>query len=336
MGSYIKRINPYDGLLCVPYYYILITVIFSWIFALIWAFPLAKYRQYLEQKKDNALVTLIQKSKQKINQQLQAIFPNEIISIIIQMIGDNYINRKSLVYKSRIQKIDHKLYQIHKWLYYYVIRFIVNIINLITIMIRYRKWYNRHENVSNWDKYCAFIIALLYMPLWRGYGLIQIWACYIIGKSEYHTSKFMKTQWEFLFFPMFGIISFPVYFGGLFIYIPTTIAAASSLTASMLGVYYLIWKCKGSSGGFLDDYEDDDDGLEWISPFAVAITFVFNAFVTVNIVCTMELYSGENWVKAYRIGSFGEYCGEDDYFSFNKWNDYHWDIQLLIVSWFLF
>ena len=59
-------------------------------------------------------------------------------------------------------------------------------------------------------------------------------------------------------------------------------------------------------------------------------------FLVIIYVCMMELYSDSNWVEAHRIGFLGEYCNESDYFAVNKWNDYDWDIQFLIISWFLF
>ena len=50
----------------------------------------------------------------------------------------------------------------------------------------------------------------------------------------------------------------------------------------------------------------------------------------------MEFFADKKWNESYRFGFYGEYCQQSDYFEWTKFNQYPWDIQLLIVSWFMF
>ena len=56
-----------------------------------------------------------------------------------------------------------------------------------------------------------------------------------------------------------------------------------------------------------------------MAAIAIAGSFLTVWFIAVLLVCTMELYDGQNWIDAYRIGFLGKYCNEDDYFQFSKW-----------------
>ena len=64
----------------------------------------------------------------------------------------------------------------------------------------------------------------------------------------------------------------------------------------------------------------------------MSVTFFGMWFCILIVVCTMELYSGENWVTAYRIGFSGDYCDQNDYFAVSKWSEYDWDIQNLLAA----
>ena len=52
----------------------------------------------------------------------------------------------------------------------------------------------------------------------------------------------------------------------------------------------------------------------------------------------MEFYGDKeyNWVQSLETGLLGTYCDENDYFQFDRFHEYDWDIQLLVVSWFIF
>ena len=75
---------------------------------------------------------------------------------------------------------------------------------------------------------------------------------------------------------------------------------------------------------------------------AVFLCYIINVsllamwFSQIIIIPAMEVYSGQDWVTSYKIGFLGQYCDEKDYFTADKWNEYDWDIRLLVISWFLF
>ena len=161
-----------------PYYYLFIAVIIAWILVgmelsylyLIHYISFDKINARIQHEKD-ILNEREQKRQEKSRSEIQkwtvdniVILP-DIASIIISMITEppkelSTFQLKQI--KSKMEKRNNVLkYSI---LIYPLCRIICNFTNFILIMMRYSKWNNNHRNLSNWDKYCAFIISLLYLP----------------------------------------------------------------------------------------------------------------------------------------------------------------------------
>ena len=350
MASYASNINPFTRTLCVPFYYLWPLVILSEltiITRILYAKYTNKYHKYLEEQKSNLDVTISTKLHTNYKSQLQQIqiqnkpLPNEIINIIMSMIPEIVENweqhakfhKRKLLIKWRISIIILYIYP--------TIKFFANFINFITIMIQYGKWHNSHENLSNWDKYCAFILVWFYMPTWKGRGLNSVLVGVWIEEHDFsEDNKALYTHVSapaigniavnVLFGVVFGIMSFPIWISGIFVYIPTLIlfAIISVLVWFVINVG-LRRLCNKRRDGPLDDM------FEFNSIFLNVALWTMVLF-TLIIVCAMEFYSGQKWVDAYRIGFFGEYCERSDYFEFGNWDEYDWKIQFLIISWFIF
>ena len=324
-----------------PYYYVWITVIISWVLTgieIIYLYLLTYIRQYLESNTTQLKPAINKQIRINYQSQLESHtvndipLPNEIISIIMKMLPITEDNWKSLGnYKAKVASINRKREILRYTIYIYPLcRNIANLMNFIFVMIRYGKWYNNHNDISNWDKYCSFIISLFYMPAFRGRaGLTIIGAQINFGDTDLDNTH-ERILWLALFesgifAALFAIISFPLWMSGLFVYITTTILALVMGVVILISSHFIIKSVFGKSDVIIH-------GL----PFASSWTIMF--FAVVVIICAMEFYAdGDiNWVKAYRIGFMGEYCSKDDYFQSSKWNEYPMDIQFLIVSWFIF
>ena len=84
----------------------------------------------------------------------------------------------------------------------------------------------------------------------------------------------------------------------------------------------------------IDSVQRENIGL--FSGIGISLTFCTIWAFTTIIVSTMEFYDEFDWTKSWRTGFLGHYCNKEDYFAFSKWNEYNWDIQFLVVSWFVF
>ena len=203
------------------------------------------------------------------------------------------------------------------------------------ILIRYGTWYGNHRDISNWDRYCAFIISLLYLPTFRARGLLTVIEAVIEFRKDFpldeaHEGIIGTGAIEYFgWISLFIIISLPVLVGGCFVYITNTLLVTVVSCVTFPGIYAIMKGIRLTS----DNLNDTEEAATAI--FGI-MTLYGLPFVVVTIVCTMEFYAGGNWVKAYRTGFFGEYCEKHDYFAFSKWNEYDGDIRFLIISWFLF
>merc|ERR1712228_727651 len=212
---------------------------------------------------------------------------------------------------------------------YPFIRFFANCINLVSIITRYTHWYEANENNTHWNKYCAFIIALLYMPIFKGRATMR-WFGFPIwhpGPPSLNANDATDswTSWilsifctmfiEWAFVIIFMIVSAPIFISGIFIYLTTTLLFMIWMTCSFVLVFVVFMNKSEDIGGY--------SGM--VISSTIGMLFVLNVIT----ICTMEFYGGNKWTESYRIGIRGEYCDESDYFSFDKWNEYEWDIRFL-------
>ena len=135
------------------------------------------------------------------------------------------------LYFKRKQRRDMKLkLLLCSYFVYPIIRFIVNLICLILMAIRYISWYQQHANLSDWQKYCGFIIIHLYMPMLKGHGFFTILDKDVFYKwTFYHFEDvpswvtFIISILDISFVVWLLLISIPFWFAEMFIFIPTTI-----------------------------------------------------------------------------------------------------------------
>ena len=133
------------------------------------------------------------------------------------------------------------------------------------------------------------------------------------------------------------IVSFPILISGAFVYITTGL-----LSFGIIGIVYLISWCFfeylkywiRSNNKTIS--RDAMDVQEIVTPLTIGWTLVIYFTWITQIVSVMELIDGKSWTDAYRFGFYGEYCQKINYFQWSKFNDYPWDIRLVVVSWFIF
>ena len=353
MSSYVLDINPFKGVLCVPYYHLFIAIITSWLFAFLrvyYAMQIDKYYNInvVEQKNqiEGKVPSQIQQDI-KTSIQSSTNLPHPIISIITQMLpkADGYYQSDlQQEYKEKFEKqIERKARNYLRTIYIYpAIRYTINCINLINIMVRYGKWVN-NTDFAPWHKYMGFILVWFYMPLCKGY-IWALYACFDFFQREKDQKYYGRNlivadtvyqMMERQLLEMFGLIAFgllaiPMLFFGFFVYITTIFGGllVGIITIFMFAVCATLMNKIWFKG--VVKLKEDNTGL------LLGTSFCANWLITLFMVSIMEFSNDVKWVKGYRIGLLGEYCDPDDYFSADKWNQYEWDIQLLIVSWFLF
>eukprot|EP01084_Bolivina_argentea_P124602 220798_1 len=337
--SFVKDINPFTGIICMPYYYLWILIMFSWLLVLIeWVFVylMEIWQQYLSKQTNNL--------ENKINEQIHTrfqielenttidgiILPNEIISLIMSMLPQKHDHAKTYLQNAaKTLQQKEKIIQSFQCVYP-MVRFFCNFANLIIVFVYYGQWYGENENISNWRKYCAFILIFFYMPNCKGRAFMTMfyfeWMEF--DKFGYGVLNYISLCLEWGFGLLLFFISFPVIMSGLFVYIPTTIiigiCAVIIFGAVFLIVSFLLRPiCLGEE-------------IPFLTGFAISSTFCTMWFFITVIVSTMEFFDHGNWVKSWEIGFLGEYCHQDDYFSLSKWSEYPMDIKFLIVSWVIF
>eukprot|EP01083_Nonionella_stella_P237420 832923_1 len=336
--SFVEKVNPFADILCVPVHYIWIVIILCWIMVaveIIYLYMLRNMRDsILNQKnnlKDSIHATLLSNTRRELKRfALDHItLPDEIISIIMNMLPTRYENwETNTFYTQQANAMDLKRDLLQYSVYIYpFFRMLSNFANAAIIFNRYAHWYRDHEQMSHWDKYCAFIIAWFYFPCWKGRGSNTL----IGGDIDFKDQHFDKSHENILwlgvyeqsgFIILFCIISLPVLMSGMFIYVTTTLLAAVVFGLIWASVNYTLKRCLCIQ--------------EEVLGVPLAASLVSMWCCAMIIVCTMELYSGHSWVNAYKIGFNGEYCKETAYLRLGEWNTYTLDVQFLIVSWFIF
>ena len=351
--AFVTRINPFGGILCVPYWNIWIIIIISWIIILIRISCIKWIHKYqLNTLKTDLKTVISHRLRQETRSHLQGIqienepLPSEIITVIMDMLP--IIDESWEIYaEAEKYKNERKRRILKNTLYIYpIIRFLANFLNFIIIMVQYGKWHSSNSETSTWDKYCAFILAWFYMPNWKGTDSNSLWIWQWADMNDMESSNkklyellenFVSIQIPIimLFAVWFSLLSLPIFVAGIFVYIPSTILIGIIGMVIFVVIYLMLQKLILSRG---DSKYSDFAIMTGILSYT---SFCGMWFFILIVVCTMEyfsdaLYSGENWVRAYGIGFLGEYCDESDYFEFGKWNEYEWHIRFLIVSWFIF
>lgn len=338
MASYVQQVNPYNGIICVPYYYLWIPIVLTWFTSwmeLICLIFVKKCKVHILSKKENMEIQINLKMLNGIKSKLKTFqitpnqfLPPEIISIIMTMLPEKDANYKKII-SSKTYQIELQSKSTLSIIYIYpVTRFICNIINLVLIFIRYADWWSDHKDDSDWRKYCAFIIALFYMPICKGRGFMRLSSVqWLIDNDE-------PTWWviilagaltlDFGYGTFIFFVAFAIGFPGLFIFIPNTIVLTCVLFCIVGGLFGCIEYCTKK--------EDLALGIG----LKIGLTFVTICAFTTIIMSTMEFFHSGEWVESFLMGMDGSYCNFDDYFTLNKWNEYDWDIKFLVVCWILF
>ena len=180
MMSYVLDINPFKGVLCVPYYHLFIPIITSWLLAFLcvyYAMRIDKYYNINVVKQQNQIGGKVPRQIQqdiKTSIQSSTNLPNPIISIIAQMLPKpDEFNQSNLQqkYKEKFeQEIERKALNYLRSIYIYpIIRYTINFINFINIMVRYGKWVN-DTDIGPWYKYTGFILVWFYMHVTINYS----------------------------------------------------------------------------------------------------------------------------------------------------------------------
>ena len=336
--TFTQTVNPFTGILCVPYWYIWLLIVFSWFLTaveVLFLYLVQRYRDTLykqladlENRANNEIHDYFEEELGDIvidNQRL----PDDVIELIMSMLEKNSPHWMKYV-EDYVHSIYRKTWFISFFQFIYpLIRFIINFINFIIIILRYIDWYqNNIKNTSHWNKYFAFIITFLYLPNHKGRGIMKMFhnkLGIIIEERTSQVSVWSNTIIDAAFIIFFIIISFPVFVGGIFIYITTTLLFVVLGLILWAITWYLFQR---------RSYRLTECGKEW--GYTISTTFLSMWFLVNIIMSTMEFYNGSNWINAYKVGFFGEYCDQNDYFQFGKWNDYPSDIQFLVISWILF
>ena len=158
--TFVQTINPFNGILCVPIYYIWILILISWILTYLeslFIYFIGKYRKKLLNQLDNLEIKVNITIRDEFELELEKIsidhmiLPNDIISIIMSMLPQKNEHWKDYKYYKDFKKSTHQKLICLKCLLiiYPIIRFISNFINLIIILLRYIYWYNDNNNLSN-------------------------------------------------------------------------------------------------------------------------------------------------------------------------------------------
>ena len=341
--GYIEDINPFHGILCAPFYHLWIPIITSFIPICLQMLPL----RYVDDKRA-AIIDLFKtmkiEMKQKFIEAIKTELADRTVSIDVADIIMQYVGEPSydLYYKSQrytrqqfadvIYAKEAKYRQI-KWLWILpIIRFIMNLMCCIIVINQYSVWYKQNNSLSHWDKYKAIMIALMYLPNWKCCGIFQIPTFLMIDESF----RFPSSPVRILFPPAIldGLIILIALLIGIPFFIPALLFFAG--TTCLFGVIAIIMYLGGWC--VYGKYIQENGINGWIDlQFGMAVySMAWIWFMMVSIVCIMEFFNGAKYTDAYNIGFKGMYCDTNDYFHTNKFNEYSWDVWVLIVTWFFF
>ena len=151
---------------------------------------------------------------------------------------------------------------------YPIIRFIANFINLVNIFIQYVRWYNEHDSFSNWRKYCAFIIAMLYLPNMKGRGAMAMFTVKMVPEQPAVVPFAICSMPDVMYAMYLVVIGFPILISGAFVYI-TTGLLGFAVIGILYGLNYFVWtriliKMFGNRMGF--------DRQKYMAGFAMGLT----------------------------------------------------------------
>ena len=183
--AYSHDINPFTGILCIPYHYLCIVILLSWIpiwLEFSWRKYIIKYCDGpLKNAQKNISTTINNIIKNKLKSEFNKLIinnsriPSDITSIIINMLPEIHENWKQ-------QGKQYQLYIYIKTLLckyspyiFPTIKITANLLCFTVIILQYLHWLRHHSDLSNLNKYSSLIIALFYMPNFKGRGFHLFW-----------------------------------------------------------------------------------------------------------------------------------------------------------------
>ena len=291
------------------------------------------------------------------NQQL----PIAIVELILEML-ELKISQKEQTYgwaaiqvaqQKQVDNANIMLLHCTKVIYPFI-KFLGNLTNFIIIINRYVIWYKSNEDMNAWNKYCAFIIAMLYLPNWK----FMSWMNSMYQNELCISGYIFKFNFfiDILWFTWFCIIAFPILVTGMFIYTTSTILFICGCACTVGWCGYCIGKCIHDLVCFeacpcclkivdnlvsngIDDPTDKDRHEALMGNLVLPMVTSLFMIVAINITIfgTIQFWNtGLDWLESYRVVMTGEYCHNNDWFRFGKWSQYPSDVKFLIISWILF
>ena len=261
--------------------------------------------------------------------------PKDITGIILSMV---HIDLSNIAMQNH-QKIWRNITTYFLLLIYYVYpltRVIANFICVAVVIARYTKWYGENSEISCWSKCCAFIWIWFYLPNFKIRGLIRGLLLGIyndFGQTPMIKNTFLvEIVIDIAFIVWIIVISFPVLLFGMIIFIPTAII----MVTCEMAILFIVFSLTRSSLDNVGKGPIQHGICGGVSSLIMGFGFGGYWFMMAIILSAMEFFDDTKWAKAIRIGFVGDYCDQNDYFSFSKWDQYDWDVRFLIVSWLLF
>eukprot|EP01084_Bolivina_argentea_P083490 151151_1 len=261
----------------------------------------------------------------KISVVIMSFIPDTVNTVTTNIMRET-IHNQTNNYEIDVNKVNKRdIILIHCTRTYFIMRFIFNIVCWVIIMIRYVEWYNKSENINlnNWHKYTAFCVGIiLYHPSMKLNGFIA----YSLNQNM--DNNYLKCiTWisDGIYLLIFCIISFPLIFTAIPVFLPTLITYISVTLICMTG--FMMMSEKDGSYTYL---------FKYIYRQKAHFIFCSQIFVMLQlwIICIVPFCNEQKWFESYFFGFYGRYCPMKDRLSIN--NAYDTDIQVLIVSWFIF
>eukprot|EP01084_Bolivina_argentea_P271583 462157_1 len=349
--------NPFEGIICAPYYQLFLLVIFTLVtyhleyFIFNNMFLKSIYKKYIVAKKLLSDETKLLINKEIYKQYAQFLsenatynLPQHIIKYIIGFLPQCDQFEQVIFWKpyqiklNKATKCKTNIIQI-VCLIYPCVRFIANILCGLIILKYYYLWHISNTHLSTWNHYKAFVISLFYHPIIKCRGFMRLLT---FGYNrDYRISGFESTTWilhekinlivgwiDIICFAVFFGITVPFWGGSMFIYIPTSILITIPFLLFLIAHFKLIKKYFGAN--FIGTEQWILVGIS----FYTGLILIFMVWSHLIIISVVPFYDGETWIFGFKFAWLGNYCSPNDYLNIHK--VYSSDIIFLIVSWFLF
>ena len=233
--SFVIDVNPFQGILCNPYYHVLVLILFSWFSWFIESLFSRFIGTYYYYIRNNTPCepTIRLTSDEFTERALQVLlhhFPDDVAFIILSFIEFDEDEFYEALCKEKENKLNRKLNLFSCLHYVYpTARILANIICFIIVMLRYSKWYHNAAESSNWTKYCGLIWTFFYLPIFKAKGLLRALETYLLGILyllifyDLRRLKLAEIIIDAVYIIFVTLISFPLFISGLIIFIPTVI-----------------------------------------------------------------------------------------------------------------